>query len=337
VRVWSPLDGADVTGPALDPHGLVGALGQIWPWMAAASVLMGLCYVLATMISGVSTMRYAIVGFYGRRGQGKSFSQVYYARKWAQKYRDKDVWTNMARLDVEGRERCIGKPREWGAAITADGRTKKDASFTLRHHVHNPRDCWWCGGADHDQHGEAQCLRCDLDPCDRPADGRPLVHVECEYMDFSHAYDGLVVVDEAGQVFASTMWSKLPFAALKFMADTRKRRLLMLYSAHTPARVSKNLRELTDEAFECTSWKGFGFFKLNHFEGCLTEKTQVVYVPFLPSVKAAYDTEEIVAPPGGLVSMSEALGRREIKAQAVPASDTRRSPVGDAVLDRVAA
>src|ERR687885_594720 len=108
-------------GAGLDPNNLVGSMGAMMPWLIAAAVLMGLGYVAATMISGVSTMKYAIVGFYGRRGQGKSFSQVYYARKWGQRYRDKDVWTNMARLEIEGRERCLGKPREWGAAVTADG------------------------------------------------------------------------------------------------------------------------------------------------------------------------------------------------------------------------
>lgn len=323
--------------PTMDPTGVVHLVGSLWVPILALGALLGGLYVLITMLSGVSTLKYAIVGFYGRRGQGKTFSQVYYARKWGQAYRTKDVWTNMARLDVEGRDRCLGKPREWGAAITADGRRAKDAGFTLRHHVHNPRDCWWCHGVNHAGHAEAPCLTCTLEPCDRtytapvhrdrktgaqwcelsqktPA---ALVHVECEYMDFAHAYDGLNVIDEAGQIFASTMWSKLPYAALKYFADTRKRRLLVLYSAHTPARVSKNLRELTDESFECQNWKQFGIFKLKHFEGCLVEETQVAYVPFLGSVQAAYDTEEIVTPPGGLVSMSEAVGRREVKSRQV--------------------
>jgi hypothetical protein len=298
----------------LDPGGLVSFIGSLWlPILILGAVLGGL-YVLVTMLSGVSTLKYAIVGFYGRRGMGKTFSQVYYARKWGQTYRTKDVWTNMARLEIEGRRRCVGIPREWGAAITADGRRAKgESGFMLRHHVHNPRDCMWCHGVDHAEHGP-ECITCELEPCQR-SDGEVLVHVESEYMDFAHAYDGLNVIDEAGQIFASTMWSKLPYAALKYFADTRKRRLLVLYSAHTPARVSKNLRELTDESFECHNFKQFGVFRLKHFEGCLVEETQVAYVPFLGSVQRAYDTEEIVTPPGGLVSMAEAVGRKEVKAR----------------------
>jgi hypothetical protein len=331
------MDGQSLGGGSLDPNGLVSFIGGLWIPITVAGLVMGALYVLATMLAGVSTMRYAIVGFFGRRGQGKSFSQVYYARKWGQRYRDKDVWTNMARLEIEGRHKCTGKPREWGAAITADGRTKRDAGFTLRHHVHNEKDCLWCKGVKHPDHSWEACFRCELEACDRPYTAPvhrdkktkaqwceisekvpvPLVHVEAEYMDFAGAFDGLVVVDEAGQVFASTMWSKLPYAALKFMADTRKRRLLLLYSAHTPARVSKNLRELTDEAFECQNFKGFGFFKLTHFEGCLVEKDHTSYTPFLPSVQASYDTEEIVTPPGGLASISEAVGRKEVKASEV--------------------
>jgi hypothetical protein len=305
----------------MNPSSLLATVSSLWPWIAGAALLMAVCYVVATMLSGVSTMRYAIVGFYGRRGQGKSFSQVYYARKWGQKYRQKDVWTNMSRLEIEGRQRCVGTPREWGSALTADGRSSSKSSsgaFLLRHHVHNPRDCWSCRGMLHPGHDQEACLVCEVEPCARQGD-RPLTHVDAEYMDFAHAYDGLVVVDEAGQVFASTMWSRLPFAALKFMADTRKRRLLMLYSAHTPARVSKNLRELTDESFSCRNWKGFGFFQLTHHEGCLAEETQNVFVPFLPSVQASYDTEEIVTPPNGLASMAEAIGRKEIKASVAAA------------------
>jgi hypothetical protein len=344
---------SEVQGHVMNPSGVVNFVGSLWLPIVAAGLVMGLLYVAITMISGVSTLKYAIVGFFGRRGQGKSFSMVYYVRKWGQSYRDKDVWTNMSRLDIEGRAVCLGKPREWGSAITADGRkSKSDAGWTLRHHVHNPRDCWWCHGVSHDGHGPS-CLVCDLEECDRTytAPVRPgqrhnwlsrllrrkfdeqgphcllaervgaaLVHVESEYMDFAHAYDGLCAIDEAGQIFASTMWSKLPFAALKFLADTRKRHLLVIYTAHTPARVSKNLRELTDEAFECTNWKGFGFFRLKHFEGCLVEQTQVAYVPFLKSVQASYDTDEIVAPPGGLVSMAEAVGRKEVKLKALDAA-----------------
>jgi Zonular occludens toxin (Zot) len=322
-------------GPTVDPGSVVNGMGAIMPWIVAMAAVLGALYVLATMLAGVSTMRYAIVGFFGRRGQGKSFSCVYYARKWGQRYRDKDVWTNMARLDIEGRVPCIGEVRKWDPLSGADGRKKE--GFTLRHHVHNQRDCWECAGnpSGH-EHSEARCFTCTLQECQRPIEApvtkdkktgalycefkraKPAVlcHVESEYLDFAHAYDGLVVVDEAGQIFASTMWAKLPYAALKFMADTRKRRILMLYSAHTPARVSKNLRELTDEAFTCESWKGFGFFRLKHYEGCLVEQDQVTYVPFLKTVQHSYDTEEIVTPPGGLVSMSEAVGRREVKLNA---------------------
>ncbi len=320
---------------SLDPNGLVGFVSSMWLPIVLGCLLMGGLYIVATMLASVSTMRYAIVGFYGRRGQGKSFSQVYYARKWGQTYPDKDVWSNMARLEIDGRVPCIGEVREWGAITGADGRKKE--GFTLRHHVHNPRDCWRCAGNPTGHpHSIEQCLVCELTECARSYTARvrrdkktgaqwcdladkkrvPLVHVEAEYLDFAHAYDGLVVVDEAGQVFASTMWSKLPFAAVKFMADTRKRRLLLIYSAHTPARVSKNLRELTDESFECRSYKGLGFFKLTHYEGCLVEADQPTYVPFLASVQASYDTEEIVTPPAGLASLSEAVGRREVKAKA---------------------
>src|SRR5258708_37347439 len=125
---------------SLDPNGLVGFVSSMWLPIGLGCLLMGGVYIVATMLASVSTMRYAIVGFYGRRGQGKSFSQVYYARKWGQTYPDKDVWSNMARLEIDGRVPCIGEVREWGAITGADGRKKE--GFTLRHHVHNPRDCW---------------------------------------------------------------------------------------------------------------------------------------------------------------------------------------------------
>src|SRR5947209_5682779 len=143
----------DVSGsPSLDPNGLVQFIGGLWLPITGAMLLMALVYVLSTMLAGVSTMRYAIVGFYGRRGQGKSFSQVYYARKWGQRFPDKDVWTNMARLDIDGRAVCHGTPRDVGPLVTSDGRRKQDSGFLLRHHVHNLRDCTWCKGVAHDGH-----------------------------------------------------------------------------------------------------------------------------------------------------------------------------------------
>src|SRR4051794_38720447 len=112
------------------------------------------------------------MGLLGPRGQGKTFSMGDYARTCGHRYGERGLRTTIAAPEIQGPAKCPGKPRGWGAQITADGsRSKSDAGWTMRHHVHNLRDCTWCKGMPHEGHGY-ECATCDLEECDRPLTAR---------------------------------------------------------------------------------------------------------------------------------------------------------------------
>jgi hypothetical protein len=64
----------------------------------------------------------------------------------------------------------------------------------------------------------------------------------------------LVLLDEVHLIFDARMWSKVPAEFLRILAQPRKARLDMLYTAQHESQVEKRLRTVTNWMWLCKSW-----------------------------------------------------------------------------------
>lgn len=64
----------------------------------------------------------------------------------------------------------------------------------------------------------------------------------------------LVLIDEVHLIFDARAWSKVPMEFLRILAQPRKARLDMLYTAQHESQVEKRLRVVTNYLWLCESW-----------------------------------------------------------------------------------
>lgn len=114
--------------------------------------------------------------------------------------------------------------------------------------------------------------------------------------DLVRCHDGLVLLDEAGLWLPSFIWKRIPEELLWKLAQVRKCGLDLWYSAQSPARVVKVLRELTFESVYCEKW--FRVFLCRVRAGIDGALVSWRVLPLSIAVARRYDTKELVAPIG---------------------------------------
>lgn len=68
------------------------------------------------------------------------------------------------------------------------------------------------------------------------------------------AREGLFVVDEAGFVFNSRRWAKLPYDVTASFQQSRKKDITIFYTTQRIGRVDLTLREITSRIIECKTY-----------------------------------------------------------------------------------
>jgi hypothetical protein len=72
----------------------------------------------------------------------------------------------------------------------------------------------------------------------------------------------LILLDEVHSILDARNWTKVPQEALMVLAQPRKARLDVLYTAQHESQVEKRLRVVTNWLWLCRSWgSGFNFFR----------------------------------------------------------------------------
>ena len=75
---------------------------EMLPPIIILAVVFTFLWLLDQLFAPISTIPYGIVGFFGKRGSGKSFAMVTYARRWRRYNPHSPVWTNLEKLELPG-------------------------------------------------------------------------------------------------------------------------------------------------------------------------------------------------------------------------------------------
>jgi len=133
---------------------------------------------------------------------------------------------------------------------------------------------------------------------DLPGDGP--VHLLKKWPDdLMQARQGLVLIDEINLVMPSRLWDKVPGEILYVLAQARKFKLDLWWTAQYLSRVDKAAREVTSEVWKMINVRALGFFLYRSYFGENLDRPflgGLIYVD--PRVQACYDTLEIIDLPG---------------------------------------
>src|SRR5947209_10621439 len=134
----------------------------------------------------------------------------------------------------------------------------------------------------------------NLNRLEVPGDGP--VHVDCSLSEIMAARDGIALVDEMGIELNAQNWSQKGNQAFaEWIAKSRKVKMLILYTAHTPATVNKRVRDVTDESYLMRSLQVFGGFRAQLYLHALAGDCQrTTFIPKLRTVCRSYDTDCII-------------------------------------------
>jgi len=131
--------------------------------------------------------------------------------------------------------------------------------------------------------------------------GDPILPLE-SVADFEAATYGLVLIDEAHALLGSRDWAGKDRArVLVKLGQMRKARLYFWYTTHSAGKVDKQLRLLTEEALDLSSWRTLtGCFLYRRRAGVepASESLGWGFVRYRQSTADRYDTLSSVATSG---------------------------------------
>lgn len=244
----STFEGQKTAGIAIV---IVGAIGFLL-WLADQ------------LFAPISVVPHGIVGFFGRRGAGKSFGMVTYARRWRHFNPNKPVFTNLEKMELPGYNgRC-----------------------TCKHdHVEIPED-----------------QRTTTDPhaaCHFRLNGCKAVHISCNFSQIEACRDGLVAIDEAGIFISSLNFvdrKNRQFA--RWLVGTRHYKVMVILTAHTPGTVNNRLRDVIDQFIMMEAYTTLKLFKGLVYDsgaayGRPKQHSQTVFIPMWRTTANSYNTDSL--------------------------------------------
>jgi len=182
------------------------------------------------LLAPISAMQHGMVGIIGKRGAGKSFTAVTYARRWRNFNPHKPVYTNLEKLEL-------------------------------------------------------------------PGDGP--IYLNCTHEMITKAYDGLLLIDEAGVwLNAWNFVDRDQRKVARWIAATRHYKVMVILTAHAASHINVRVRSVVDEWIVMTPFTTLKLFRGKYYESesSIGRKDQVshtVWVPMWPTVCKSYNTDSL--------------------------------------------
>jgi hypothetical protein len=255
--------------PAFNYHDLLSTDGKwlIAKIMAIACAIFTVIWIADNLFAPISVMKFGIVGFFGRRGFGKSFCMVTYARRWRLFNKRKPVFTNLEKFTMPGENppcKCIFVPNG-----DIDSKTGQVLG-----------DLWRLNGCR-------------------------AVHLNASFEQMAACRDGLVAIDEAG-IFVSNLnfAGKQDRRFARWLVGTRHYKVMVLLTAHNPGTINNRLRDVLDEFIQMRAYTKLKMFvgrvyesKEAYASGINNPRnnthSHTVFIPMWRSTSNSYNTDSL--------------------------------------------
>jgi hypothetical protein len=217
---------------SIDPHQLNNPNFYVTVAIIIAIVgAIGLAlWALDQLLAPISAMQHGMVGIVGKRGSGKSFTAVTYARRWRHFNPHKPVYTNLEKLEL-------------------------------------------------------------------PGDGP--VYLNCTHEQITKAYNGLLLIDEAGVwLNAWNFVEKDQRKVARWIAATRHYKVMVILTAHAASHINVRVRSVVDEWIAMTPFTTLKLFRGLYYEsessiGRPKAESHTVWVPMWASTCKSYNTDSL--------------------------------------------